>query len=83
MKYYNTNLEEQETIINIDYFEKTLYIYSSRKSIIERLKRKLGNPNKEYLTKNLLSGASWKISFQDNKKIRVALSKVILIGQMK
>ncbi len=83
MKYYNTSLDEQETIINIDYFEKNLYIYSSRKSIIERLKRKLGNPNKEYFTQELISGACWQISFQDKERIRVALSKMILIGQMK
>ena len=37
MKFYNTMPEEQETIVNIDYFSKILNIYSSRKSVIQRL----------------------------------------------
>jgi hypothetical protein len=37
MKYYNTIPEEQETVINIDYYERELIIYSSRKSVIQRL----------------------------------------------
>ena len=41
MKFYNTNIEEQETQINIDYYSKTLNIYSSRKSVIQMLYTKL------------------------------------------
>ena len=83
MKFYNTNIEEQETQINIDYFSKTLNIYSSRKSIIQRLYNKLGNPTKADYINNSLTGASWNIPFSDKKKITIALSKPLLIGQMK
>ncbi len=82
MKYYNTCLEEQESIINIDYQAKTLTIYSSRKSVIERLINKLGNPTSTYTIDNLITGASWKIPFKEKNKIRNALSKTILIAQL-
>ena len=82
MNYYNTAIEEQETIINLSYEEKYLYIYSSSKSIIKRLIKKLGNPTKVDTIKGLITGASWKIAFKDKEKIRIALSKTLLIGQL-
>ena len=83
MKFYNTEIEEQETQINLDYYTKTLNIYSSRKSVIQRLYNKLGEPSKSYYIKSLLTGASWNIPFADKKKMTIALSKPTLIGQMK
>ena len=34
--------DEQETIINVDYYEKTMTLYTSRKSVAQRLKKKVG-----------------------------------------
>lgn len=83
MKYYNTLPEEQETVINIDYFARTLHIYSSRKSVIQRLTKKLGDSNKtDYINKHITS-ASWSIPFADKKRITIALSRPLLIGEMK
>lgn len=83
MKYYNTNPEEQETNISIDYFARVLHIYSSRKSVIQRLSNKLGEPTKaDYINKALVS-ARWSIPFEDKKRISIALSRPLLIGQMK
>lgn len=82
MQYYNTSLEEQESVINIDYQERTLKIYSSRKVVIERLKKRLGNPTAVNTVKGVVSGASWEISFKEKNKIRLALSKTIIIGQL-
>ena len=83
MKFYNTIPEEQETIININYYDKELHIYSSRKAVIQRLNTKLGKPtNIDYINK-ALTGASWNIPFADKKKITIALSKPLLIGQIK
>lgn len=82
MKFYNTTIEEQETTINIIYDEKCLYIYSSRKAIIERLIKKLGKPERTDTIKELVTGASWKIPFKEKDKIRIALSKTLLIGQL-
>lgn len=83
MKYYNTIPEEKETQINIDYFEKTLNIYSSRKSVIQRLYIKLGEPTKTDYINNSITGVSWKINFEDKKKINIALSRPTIIGQIK
>lgn len=83
MKYYNTIPEEQETQINIDYFERTLNIYSSRKAVIQRLYTKLGEPTKTDYINNSITGAIWNIPFADKKKTTIALSRPILIAQMK
>lgn len=83
MKYYKTIPEEQETIINLDYFAKVLSIYSSRKAVIQRLYNKLGEPNKTHHIKSDLTGASWEIKFEDKKRLNIALSRPIIIGQIK
>ena len=83
MKFNNTLPEENETIINIDYFARVLTIYSSRKAVIQRLYNKLGEPNKTDYIKNTVTGASWIIKFEDKKRIGFALSRPTLIAQMK
>lgn len=83
MKYYNTIPEEQETIINIDYYARVLNIYSSRKTIIQRLYAKLGEPNKTDYIKRELTGASWSIPFSDKKRVNIALSRPTIIGQLR
>ena len=83
MKYFNTLPEEQETIINLDYYSRTLHIYSSKKSVIQRLSLKLGEANKTDYIKKAVTGAKWEIPFADKKKMTIALSKPLLIGQMK
>ena len=83
MKFFNTIPEEQESIITIDYFTRVLQIYSSRKSVIQRLYNKLGEPSKiDYINKSV-TGASWQIPFEDKKKMTIALSKPLLVGQIK
>ena len=42
MKWELSPLKEQETLINIDYFERTIKIYTNRKSVADRLIRKIG-----------------------------------------
>ena len=83
MKYYKTQLEEQESLINIDYFAKQVRVYSCRKSVLERLYKKLGEPTKTYYIKKEITGAYWDINFEDKKKISTAFSRPLLIGQMK
>ena len=83
MKNYNTIPEEQETIINLDYYNKELHIYSSRKAVIQRLYARLGEPTKTNNIKTALTGASWNIPFSEKKRINVALSRPLLIAQMK
>ena len=44
--------DEQETIINIDYYKKTINVYTSRKQVGERLKKKIGDPTDKYISNN-------------------------------
>ena len=43
MKLYNTDSEEQETIVHIDYARSQIHLYSCRKIVIKKLKDKLGS----------------------------------------
>ena len=79
MKFYDTDLEEQETITNIDYLNKEAIVYTSRKTIYNRYLKALGEPTQTYYTNKKISGAKWIIPFKD-KKINYLFSKTILIG---
>lgn len=82
-KFYNTDYEEQETNINIDYSNSEVSIYTSRKSVYLRLLDKLGTPKEIFYTDKKISGALWKISFWDKKIVSSALSRPLLIGNIK
>ena len=82
-KFYNTNLEEQETIINIDYSKSNVNIYTCQRAVYERLLKKLGQPYKLFYTNKKISGASWKIAFENKRIITQILSRPTLIGQRK
>ena len=81
-KFYKTDIEEQETIINVDYSKKETVCYSCRKTQIERLIKKLGVPKKIYYINKKICGAKWIIPFTDNKRMNVIFSKSIIIGQL-
>lgn len=81
--FYNTDIEEQETVIIIDYFESKLKVYTSRKSIYKKICRKIGEPKEVYYTKEKISGAKWDISFSDKKTISAVLSRPTLIANIK
>lgn len=82
-KFYNTIFEEQETIININYAESKVHIYTCQKSVHERLLKKIGNPTKIYYTNKKISGAKWEIPFEEKRCITQILSRPTLIGQRK
>jgi len=81
-EFYKTELEEQETIINIIYPERRIDIYTCRPAVHRRIKSKLGEPTKTYTTNGLISGASWTINF-DDERVKSIISKLVFIGSMK
>lgn len=81
--FFNTLLEEQETVINIDYSKSELSIYTNRKSIYLRILHKLGEPNEKFYIENKLCGARWIINFKDKKLITSILSRPLLIANIK
>ena len=82
-KFYKTSLEEQERIINIDYFASKVHLYTCQKIVYDRLIKKIGKPNKTYYTDKKISGASWQVAFGDKKSSTQILSRPTLIGQRK
>jgi len=83
MKFNNNSYEELETTINILYSDSCLEIYTSKKSVYERLEKKLNKPNDTYYIKDKICGGRWKIPFSDKRKITSVLSRPLLIGSMK
>ena len=81
-KFYSTPLEEQETIINIDYNNREVNCYTSRWAVYEKLTKKLGEPTQTFYTDKKISGASWKVSFADKKSANIIFSKTVVIGNM-
>lgn len=81
--FYNTVPEEQETIINIDYAGSKVVLYTSKKSIYDRIFKKIGTPTKEHYINKKLSSANWEIPFSNKKNITAILSRPTLIGNIK
>lgn len=71
--------DEQETIINIDYYEKTINVYTSRKQVGERLKKKIGEPTDKYISNNKVYAVNYRRNLYD-KDVAKFLSKMLLIG---
>lgn len=74
--------DEQETIINIDYFEKTITVYTTRKSVAQRLKKKIGEPTS--VDKN--NGKIYSVTYKRNlfdKDVSKFFSKMLLIGSFR
>ena len=82
-KFYNTNLEEYETQIVIDYYKRITTLYTSSKSIYDKYIKKLGMPTKTYYTKKQISGASWEVPFCDKMRSGYIFSRPSLIGNRK
>lgn len=79
MKWENIPMEEQETIMNIDYYEKTITIYTNRKSVSERLARKIGKPYKVNTNGEKITSVEYKGKLSD-KSISKYFSKMLLVG---
>ena len=79
MKFELTPLDEQETIINVDYYEKKITVYTSRKSVAVRLERKLGEPTKIYEHDGKISAVEYTRNLFD-KDVAKFFSKMLIIG---
>lgn len=71
--------EEQETIINIDYCERTLNLYTNRKSVAQKLLKKVGEPTEVYKRNGNLCGVSYTINLSDSN-LRTFLSVSNVVG---
>ena len=60
-QFANTSSDEQETIINIDYSSSIVYVYTSQRTVYQRLVKKLGQPQNIGYIKNKIVSGSWNI----------------------
>ena len=74
--------DEQETLLNTDYCEKTINIYTSRKQVGERLKKKIGEPTDKYVSNGKIYAVNYKRNLFD-KDVAKFLSKMLLIGSFR
>lgn len=70
--------EEQETIINLDYLDKKISLYTSKQSVGNRLKKKIGNPTKINYSNNNIDSVEYIMPMSD-KRVRSLLSKTIIV----
>lgn len=86
----NTSIEEKETFIHIDNYNKTVALYTTDK----RMTLKIGEPTKVFspvskendLNKIIVSGAEWKYEYENNNnrdKIRQIFSVSNLLPRKK
>jgi len=79
MKWDNIPLEEQETIINFDYYGKQVNIYTSRGIVYNKFHKKIGEPIQTHTNNGKVYCADWKIPFSDRKTISKALTLANLL----
>lgn len=71
--------DEQETIINVDYFEKTITIYTNRKATGKRLYKKIGEPTRTDFHDGYISGVTYVRNLFDKDVVKF-FSKSLIIG---
>ena len=80
MKYLETLLEEQETMINVLYDEHKIRVYSNRVEVIKNLTKALGKPTVRYKkNKTYWTGATWKVDINEFEKINSLLNRDLVI----
>lgn len=77
-EWYIVPREEQETIINIDYCDKTIHLYTSRYSVGKKLMKHYKPTNIEYFG-DKICGVEFKTNLND-KNMNKLLSKSIIVG---
>lgn len=82
MEWIISPLDEQECVMNIDYYDKKITVYTNRKSVGVRLQRKLGEPTKIYEYQGKISAVEYTRNLFD-KDVAKFFSKMLIIGNFK
>jgi hypothetical protein len=81
-KFEIVPLDEQECLISVDYYEKKITVYTTRKSVAIRLIRKLGEPTKIYEHEGKISAVEYTRNLFD-KDVAKFFSKMLIIGSFR
>lgn len=74
-KYKEPKIEEMETIINVLYSENIISIYTNNVKLQKKLNKLLGEPKREYILQNYISGSVWDILLDDKKSMDIIMNK--------
>lgn len=83
MKWEMIPREEQETIINIDYNEKTISLYTTRYSVANKLKKRIGEPTKTQVNQGLITSVEYRMSMGDERVRKLLSLGAIILRPMK
>ena len=75
-------LDEQECVINVDYYDKKITVYTTRKSVGVRLMKKLGEPSKVYEHEGKINAVEYTRNLFD-KDVAKFFSKMLIIGSFR
>lgn len=78
-KWETIPIDEKESLIDFDYFEGIVNVYTSNQSTGNRIKKKIGEPYKKGINEGKVYSMEWKIPFNDREQIRKGLSIVNFI----
>lgn len=79
MEWNISSLDEQESLIHIDYFKKKISVYTNRKSVGVRLERKLGEPSRTFVKFGKIDAVEYTRNLWD-KDVAKFFSKILIIG---
>ena len=74
MKWTSIPTDEKETILNFDYFENKVNLYTTNQATGNRLKKKIGKPTKTTYFEGKIASEEWTIKFQERDKLRKIFS---------
>lgn len=78
-KFFNIPIEEKETLIHFDYFNKKMNIYTTRVASMRKLEKAIGIADKTEKTNGQIVSMEWNIPFEHRKNIKKALSLSIIL----
>lgn len=67
-------IEEKETIINFNYSEECLIIYTTNQSTGKKLTKKIGQPSRIDYKEGMIQSEEWKIPFKERDNMKKCLS---------
>lgn len=74
MKWTSIPTDEKETILNFDYFDNKVNLYTTNQATGNRLKKKIGEPTKQTYFEGMIASQEWEILFQEREKLRKIFS---------
>lgn len=74
MKWTSIPTDEKETILNFDYFDNKVNLYTTNQPTGNRLKKKIGEPTRETYFEGKIASQEWEIPFQERDKLRKIFS---------